>query len=249
MNIITSNQNAIVKYARSLHQRKNRAKHNTFLAEGTRTIETLLENGFVAEHIIVTNQYLKQHDAIQNYKQLAVVIPSIMDSISAAKTPSGIIGIFYVPDSKPINQVENGLVLCNITDPGNAGTLIRTAAAMGVKNIIMIDGVDTWNTKVIHASAGTIGQVAILDTTWDALIAHAKDQKIETYALVVSGGIGPEHVSLQTGFLIVGNEAHGLLDKQVSDCTQKITIPMPGNTESLNASVAGSIALYVATKR
>ena len=173
-----------------------------------------------------------------------------MKKISSATTPSGILGIFKLPKQPAFKENKPGLVLAHIADPGNMGTLIRTAAALNVTTIICIQGADPWSPKVVQASAGTIGAVTIFRMTWDELITIKQSQPL--CALVT-----PEHSNAQpietarcpNGLLVIGSEAHGLPKEYVASCDKKLTIFMPGAAESLNAAVAGSLAAYVIFKR
>jgi TrmH family RNA methyltransferase len=126
------------------------------------------------------------------------------------------------------------------------GTLIRTAAAMDVKTVICIESTDPWSPKVIQASAGAIAQVNIISMNWHDLIAAKKD--LPLFALVVDSTKKPEEVTNRNCLLVIGSEAHGIPAEWISDCDEKVTIPMPGKTESLNAAIAGSIAMYVIFK-
>jgi len=123
MTTITSNQNSIVKYARSLHQRKNRVTHNAFLAEGTRTVTILLENGFAVEHVLITPEY----ERLQTYSfgddiPIEIILPSIMDMISAAKTAPGIIGVFTIPKSIAIFVSTVSFLCCPHTNTWGTST-------------------------------------------------------------------------------------------------------------------------------
>jgi TrmH family RNA methyltransferase len=124
------------------------------------------------------------------------------------------------------------------------GTLIRTAAALGKKTVIVAEGTDPWNIKVVQASAGTIGLVNIHSLSWRELLKKKGGRPLA--ALVVKDGIHPKKIDLSHALLVIGNEAHGLPTAWLRDCEYKITLPMPGNIESLNAAVAGSIAMYLA---
>jgi TrmH family RNA methyltransferase len=124
------------------------------------------------------------------------------------------------------------------------GTLIRSAIAMGIKSVVIVEGTDPWSPKVIQASAGTIIQANVFQIGWDQLIKNKKNLKL--CALVVKGGKKPNQIDFKDILLVVGNEANGIPDNWLSKCEEKMTLPMPGNTESLNAAIAGSIALYLA---
>jgi TrmH family RNA methyltransferase len=169
-----------------------------------------------------------------------------MQKISHATTSSGLLAVFTIPDKPSLASIKPGLVLANLSDPGNAGTLMRTCAAMNVQCVVMVEGVDPWHPKVIQATAGTIAQLKIFQCTWQELVANKNN--LTLHALTVSGGKAPEVIQANNALLVVGNEAHGLPEQWIADCDDAITIPMPGNTESLNAAVAGSIALYLTFK-
>jgi TrmH family RNA methyltransferase len=122
------------------------------------------------------------------------------------------------------------------------GTLIRSAVAFDRPQLIVISGVDPYNPKVVQASAGTIGQAALIFMTWQELYNHK--QRPPIHALVSNGGTPPDHTSKET-LLLVGGEANGLPDPVLKQCDRLITLGMPGPAESLNAAIAGSIALYL----
>ncbi len=165
-----------------------------------------------------------------------------MEKMSTTKTPSGYLAVFTIPP-KPQPTFERGIVLANITDPGNMGTLIRSATAMNVKTVVIVDGVDPWSPKVVQASAGTVGSVALLECSWQELLTYKQDKQL--CAFVVKNGKTPQELELNDMLLVIGNEAHGISNDWLNDCEFTCTLPMPGNTESLNAAVAGSIALYL----
>mmetsp|Transcript_8427 Transcript_8427/g.13769 ORF Transcript_8427/g.13769 Transcript_8427/m.13769 type:complete len:204 (+) Transcript_8427:547-1158(+) len=171
--------------------------------------------------------------------------------MSAAVTPSGILAVFGIPSSPLSHELTGpGVVLANISDPGNMGTLIRTAAALGVRTVVIQEGSDPWSPKVVQASAGMIGHVCLFQSAWDQVMKLQLQEGIETCALVVQGGEQPrsicDRVDAKRLLLVVGNEAHGIPPDVLQGCQHRMTIPMPGDgVESLNASVAGSIAMYL----
>ncbi len=164
-----------------------------------------------------------------------------MAKMCTSKSPSGICAIFTIPAEMSLPQNGPGLVLIEVSDPGNMGTLIRTAAAMNIQEIVLVGGVDPYNSKVIQSTAGCMTTVNIYQTSFEQLVA----QQLNLCALVVKNGVTPENIDLKNKFLVVGNEAHGLLPAQVQACQEKMTIPMPGHAESLNAAIAGAIGLYL----
>lgn len=244
MKIITSRQNPEIKLIQELHGSKERKLHKKFIAEGLRTCSTLLTGGCTLEQFYVTESVQQTAHALVSAEKITVVNDSVMEKISTTKTPSGLLGVFHIPQQKPLSAITAGIVLAQISDPGNMGTLIRSAAAMNAC-VVIIEGVDAFAPKVVQASAGTIGLVSLFQLSWQELIAHKGNLKL--CALVVHGGKKPQEIDLNNSLLVIGSEAHGIPEQWIAECDQQLTLPMPGNTESLNAAIAGSIALYLVT--
>lgn len=243
MKYISSRTNPLVKDVVSLHTRKGRNEHKQFIAEGVRTCETLIKHCTLVT-CYVTDAISTQDLPFIPVNKIVDVTEEVMEKMSTAESPSGILCVFEIPQNPPLATLESSVVLHGIADPGNLGTLIRTAAALGIKQVICIEAADAWNPKVVQASVGTIGNVAIIDTDWATVLQHKKDRAL--CALVVKDGKAPNEFDFANTVLVIGNEARGLPDDIIAACDERCTLPMPGNTESLNAAVAGSIALYCA---
>jgi len=241
---INSHTNSLVKHVVKLHSAKNRTIAQEFIAEGMRTISTIIEAGHKPLILFVVEDFLHHAKQLANDDAIVIVAPSVMTKMSAAKSPSGMLATFKIPQQLPFTKLTAGIVLAQASDPGNAGTLIRTAAAMNKNTVLFIEGVDAWNPKVVQASAGAIGRVNIFSLTWNTLLQHKKN--LTLCALVSSQGKNPSTVNLSNALIIIGSEGHGIPNEWIDQCDERITLPMPGNFESLNAAVAGSIALYLA---
>ncbi len=252
MNYLSSVQNEQVKHVVNLQDKWYRHEHGQFVVEGTRACAQLLEK-YEPIVIYMTESYYTAHtqaatdnsDSIQNYEHLFTgVSPHVMEKMCTTKNPSGICAIFKIPAPLPLPQQGPGIVLVDVSDPGNLGTLIRTAAAMNIKEIILVGGVDPYNSKVIQSTAGCMTSVHLYQTTFEKLV---EQKQLQLCALVVKNGTTPDKISLKNKFLVIGNEAHGLSPQQIQACSDKMTIPMPGHAESLNAAIAGAIGLYLMT--
>lgn len=243
---IDSVANPIIKRVVQLQSPKHRAQLQEFIAEGFRTISTLITTGSKLVTLFVNEEFLYDAEQIAPQKSIIMVSPAIMAKISTSKTPSGLLATFCIPPQPSFDMLGTGIVLTQISDPGNMGTLIRTAAAMNKKTIVCVESVDPWNPKVVQATAGAIGSVNIFCINWDELLLNKKN--LSLCALVAINGKNPDNVNLQNSLIIVGNEAHGIPAQWIAACDTQITLPMPGKFESLNAAVAGSIALYLAAK-
>lgn len=244
MKYISSLQNLEIKELVSLQSSKGRSKLKKCLFQGLRTIETGLNSSLKLDKVYVTEINLSKIADIVSPENIVLISEQVSQKISTVKESSGLIATFFIPDTLPSRDIGSGLVLAQLSDPGNMGTLIRTAAACNVKNVIIIEGVDPWSPKVIQASAGTIAFVNIFNISWSDLVSSKKNLKI--CGLVVKDGISIKDIDPTESLLVIGNEARGLPIEWQKDCDYLVTLPMPGNTESLNASIAGSIALYLA---
>ncbi len=244
MKTISSRTNELIKHISSLQQKRQRSLHQEFVGEGSRVCTALIKSGMELKNIFVSEKFISLARKSAPEGKIILVTEHVMEKMSGATTPSGMLGHFALPKHPAPEKLDTGLVLAQISDPGNMGTLIRSAAALNKKTVVIVEGADPFCPKTVQASAGTIGMLHIFQWSWPELMAYKKDFSL--VAMVVSGGKNPAEVS-QKSLLVVGSEAHGIPQEWVNECDQKLTLPMPGNTESLNASVAGSIALYLLT--
>jgi TrmH family RNA methyltransferase len=241
---ITSFENPLIKRVVDLHDKKGRSINRQCIVEGLRANTTFVQAGMSLSHLFVTERTMTEVSSLCPQDKLVLVSEAVMKKISLNTTPSGIVGVFYLPDNRTPHELSAGLVLVQIQDPGNMGTLIRTAVALDRKSIVIVEGVDPWSPKVIQASAGTVALAKIFLWSWQELLIHKG--ALSLCALVVAGGKAPTELALNKSLLVVGNEAHGLPEALQQKCDTFLTLPMPGGAESLNAAVAGAIALYCA---
>lgn len=237
---ITSLTNPLIKSIVKLHDSRERRQKKLCIIEGTRAIKTALTR-LTIKNLFCTQSTLDEARLLTAEKNIFCISNDVMKKISTVTTPSGLLAIFDIP--APVRELGPGLVLAQISDPGNMGTLIRTAAACGITTVAVVEGADPWSPKVIQASAGTVALVNISQWDWSALVEAKK--KLQLAALIPAKGAGIDTLSPKSTLMVVGNEAHGLPQEWVNECNTRISLPMPGGTESLNAAVAGSIALYM----
>lgn len=240
MKEITSVHNELIKNITKLHSSKGRKEQQQFLAEGQRTLQSFAQAKWIPITLFARSEIADSAQKLFDQEPI-IVSDNVLKKISTATTPSGMIAVFSYPSAP--SELTTGLVLSNISDPGNMGTLIRSATAFGSKSIVIIDGCDPFSPKVIQASAGTIAHIKLFQWSWQELVQNKKDLKL--CALVIEGGETPEQIKEKNLLLVVGNEAHGLPQSQINDCDIQLTLAMQESTESLNASMAGSIALYL----
>lgn len=245
--MITSTQNELVRATTKLHNARTRQEMRRFLVEGTRACEPFLKSRFSLIQLFITEEHQAWATALGiDTTRIFLTTSRVIRKLSTATTPSGVVGVFDIPDEIfHSKKIGSGIVLAQIQDPGNAGTLIRTAAALDA-TVVVVDGVDIFNPKVIQASAGALAYAKLVQLDWHDLVTEAHSQSIALTALVVKEGIDLRQLPTQKArLLVIGNEAHGISDAWLKDCSDRATLVMPGQTESLNAAVAGSIALYL----
>jgi len=233
---ITSRENALVKNAYYLKSSKGRKEKGQFLAEGKKCLELALKSHLVTD--VFTLEELKNiPETVNQY----LVTPEIIDKIAFSAHPEGIVFISnFLPMTKPAT-IERAVYLDNIADPGNMGTLIRTALALGYDAVILSsECVSIYNEKVVSASKGAIFLLPIYE---DDLSSYKDSHKI--IASVLSIDSRPLHeVEIKEPFvLVLGNEAHGISQKVNKLADIKVTIPMR-DIDSLNVSVAAGILMY-----
>lgn len=174
---------------------------------------------------------------------VVVVTQEVLEKVSDTQAPRGPIGVMVIPDSQPV-QSPRVVVMDHVSDPGNAGTIIRSAAAFGF-DVLSIAGVDPWSPKVLRSGAGAHFLTTI--ERHDELDAAAlKERGYQCWASVVDGAATAlDDLDVAGPCAIwIGNEAHGVDTNVLEGMDGLVTIPMPGTTESLNAAVAASILLY-----
>lgn len=236
-----------IKDIRALHTPKGRKETGLFLAEGIRTILSFIEAGHKPVNVYIADKKPYLVSQIPSHIPFERISKSEMERISASTTPSGILALFKIPAKPPLTTLSSGLVLAQISDPGNMGTLIRSAAAFGYTSIIVIEGCDPYAPKVVQSTAGCLATVKLFQWSWEETFQNKKD--LSLCALVARGGKSPEELDLKHSLLVIGNEAHGIPEAWVEDCDTQLTLPMTGNAESLNAAVAGSIALFIGSQK
>ncbi len=256
--MITSSSNSIIKEIKSLHRKKDRWIKKAFFVEGIRAVEeSILSNARIAYivysdmlfHIKGGEQLFNRID--QNTYKLNYISDKLFNEVSDTEAPQGILAVVEY-DLKNINDIlkkkGNFLILLDkVQDPGNMGTIIRTADAFGSNGVIVTEGcVDIFNPKTIRSTMGSVFHIPLLyyKSASDAI----KDLKEKGIRIITTSLDAKEYcfdVELKSDFaLIIGNEASGVSEEVVDESDLLIKIPMPGNAESLNAAIASSVIMY-----
>ena len=235
--MITSLSNSKVKEWYKLKDKKYRDETNTFLVESEHLVDEALKKGVVKELISLENT--KYQDAI-------IVSPEVMKKITNQVTPPNVCAVCNKLKSEEVT--ESALLLDDISDPGNLGTIIRSAVAFGFKNIVLsYRCVDVYNPKVIRSSEGMIFYVNIIYA--DLIDFINKHSFLTIYGTSVRNGKNLSNIKFNKKVgIIIGNEGRGMSDNLTKYCHDLIYIPMNKNCESLNAGVSASIIMYEVSK-
>jgi TrmH family RNA methyltransferase len=241
--VITSPSNPRVVVAASLHRSRQRSALGRTLLEGPKLVGDAVRSGALIDVVFAADPDDESvRLASRSGIEIVEVSLRVLDRLAGTKTPRGPIAVLRVPDPQPAAAVD-AVVLAGVADPGNAGTLIRSAAAFGFAVHVGRDSADAWSPKVLRSAAG--GHFATEVSRREAPVAEVGATGCVIAALVPSGGVLPSALDPDRPVgLVVGSEAHGLPADIVADADMRISLPMPGDVESLNAAVAGSIVMY-----
>lgn len=247
MDIITSCDNKTIKQAKSLLNKKYRREIGHFLLEGPKQIADAINSGIVADKIFVDDaQAEKYKDIICACTNCVYYVSkNVLDSLCDTQTPQGIVAEFVLPVVKPYKYAHGDklLVLDRVSDPGNMGTIIRTAKAAGFEHIFAIDCVDAYSPKVVRSSSGVILSSNIYPVSQDALIAYLKKHSIELLVADMNGQNVFDYEPTGDYAIVVGNEGHGVSD-ELKQAGKLIKLPMTAGVESLNAGISASVLMY-----
>ena len=254
MQIITSKDNELIKHVRKLKDKKYRDEYNEYVVEGIKIVEEAVKENVKIKQIIICNDTTKTYEIpthimleIAKYECIYVT-DKIFNLITQVTNPQGIMAIIEKNSEK--NQIDYTqdiiLVLDDVQDPGNLGTILRTADSIGLNQIVVSKGTaDAFNSKVIRSTMGAIFRIKIIET--QDLIRTIKEMKKHHFKLMVTS-LQTENsiydINFNKKIIVIGNEANGV-SKEIQDMAdEKAKIPMLGRTESLNASVAAGIVMY-----
>ena len=241
-----------IKYIQSLQLKKNRDEHNTFIAEGPKVVNELLQQGiFDCDAVYCTATWLAANaETIAGTEQnrIFTVEGFELEKISALSIANQVLAVFYKKPLITNVHFENKLTLIleDIQDPGNLGTIIRTADWFGIENIICsLASADCYNSKVVQSTMASLGRVNIFYTNILPFLEEYKN--IKKYAALLAGKNIKSFGKINEGFILMGNESKGLSKELIEIIDEKITIEKIGQAESLNVAIATSIILHAIT--
>jgi len=247
--LITSLRNPLVQQLRQLHTAHGRRQAGVLLLEGTHLLEEALRHDLSLKRLIFTERWAENHPTL-----LTQVPPSLQQPVSEgvlaamATTvhPDGVAATTSFPHAPWPRQPRFLLALDHVQDPGNLGTLLRTALAAEVAGVVLTQSADPWQPKVLRAAAGASFALPIRQVSnLEPVLVEAHDRGLRTMATCVAGGLPYTRLDWSLpSLLVLGNEGSGLSTAMVSRCQVAVSIPHSDAVNSLNVAVAGSLLLF-----
>ena len=256
--IITSKDNPAVKQAKKLVSNQlARKNENLFVTEGLRLCRDAAQSGGAIHTAFMTPSFAEQNSAdaalLQSVAaQVLVVSDGVLQHLTDTQTPQGVLCLCKKPAFSALPQTAGRfVVLENVSDPANVGAIARTAEALGVDGLFLSGGCDAYHPKALRASMGALLRLPVYEAPIDQILSHLKGLQVTIYAAVVYDA---DDTVSNTCFpaacaVVIGNEANGITPDTAAACDTKITIPMAGRAESLNAAAAACILLWEMTGR
>ena len=257
--VITSKDNEFVKHVKKLKEKKYREEYGEFIIEGIKMIEEAINENAKIKQIVVCED-CKNSGAIPQELLYEIakydcvyVAEKVFLQMTDVSNPQGILAIIDKSSNKEelIDfKADLFLILDNIQDPGNMGTILRTADSINLKQILVSKGSsDVYNPKVVRSTMGAIFRVKVIECEdLGKTVKELKKHKIKVYATDLRTDKSIYDVKYKKSAIVIGNEANGVSNEVLEASDERIKIPMKGKTESLNAAVATSIILYEAVR-
>ncbi|MEN6436617.1 MAG: RNA methyltransferase [Anaerolineaceae bacterium] len=252
--MITSSQNNRIKTVRALlTQRQERLQYQQYVIEGVRLVEEAVANGIIPALVLYSIQLSDRGFRIldkleESNCEIQEITPSLMHSLSDTDTPQGILAVIPM-QSAVLPKDANFIVLADqLRDPGNMGTLLRTSLAAGVQAVILTSGTtDVYAPKIVRSAMGAHFRLPLVECSWEEIEAwrQASNPAPTFWISDVREGTACWEADLRTPLMLgIGGEAEGMSSTAFSIPHQKIHIPMRGQSESLNASIAAGILIF-----
>lgn len=227
-----------IKFIKNLQQKKYRNEHKLFVAEGIKLVRELLASDFEVYGIYTTDLGL-----LQDTEGVEHISESELQKMSGLKSPNKILAVFHFPTQRELKVADWVVVLDDVRDPGNLGTIIRLCDWFGIDQLVCsLNTVDCFNPKTLQATMGSVSRVNIIYTD---VVRFLKKTEMPVYGAFMDGTTVYKEEFPKNGVLVMGNEANGVSAEVEALIAKKIAIPQFGksNTESLNVATATAILL------
>lgn len=250
--VVTSRSNARVKQLRAAFAGQARLSGGLVAIEGEKLLGEAIRSGIVLKTVFVS-EHMELPRLVPRSVEVVWLSEDVFASVVETQSPQGIAALL-VPPLRVLEDVLDGtpliLVAAGLQDPGNLGTLVRSAEAFGATGVLTTAGtVSAWNQKAIRASAGSVFRVPVVGVGVEDLVA-LKTRGVYLMAAVAEDAVEAQDADfVRPTAILIGNEGAGLSEDLLEMADVRVTIPCPGRVESLNAAVAGSLLLYEASRQ
>ena len=254
---ITGFSNPTVKLLRSLREKKHRQREGLFLAEGLRLLTDARESGRLPEMVVMADMRGEHPllealvaDVDEAGGEIIETSPEILSKITGKDNPQAVLGVFAEFDTSLAaidrHAAPIWLVAQALRDPGNLGTMLRTGDASGAGGLILIDDcADPFSAEAVRASMGAVFTQAIAQAPWSEFIGWLREGQGQLVAASLRDAVPYRGAPYEAPcFILVGNESRGLPEDYEAACDLRVTLPMRGRADSLNAAIAGAVLAY-----
>lgn len=257
MDTIQSKDNLLIKEVKKLKEKRYRLENSEFIAEGFRFVVEALQSDFEVKAIFISEKEKERWEKykvasyIQKETRVYWITDQILKILSSTENPQGIVAVVKIKKNHIVNSEGFYILVDKIQDPGNLGTIIRTADAAGALGVIATKGtVDVYNEKTLRSTMGSIFHIPIIESIDMSTVQELKDSGFKLIVSTLEKSESFYNVKFTDKFILtVGNEGNGISDELMALGDIRVKIPMPGNAESLNAGVAASIMMFEAVRQ
>ena len=254
MQRISSKDNSLIKHIKRLKEKKYRDEYGEYIIEGLKLIKEAIQENADIKHIVVcdgcdNSEMIESHLKYEMARLDFIYVPqNIFKLLSDVENPQGVLAVIGKPNKETDINLNEDIILAldDIQDPGNLGTILRTADSVGLKQILVSKGTaDSYNPKVVRSTMGAIFRVKVIEC--EILKDVLKDLQSKEYKVMTTSLKAKETIyetDYKKKIIVIGNEANGVSKEILNLADEKVIIPMLGKTESLNASVATGVILY-----
>ncbi len=243
--IYSSKQNTLIKKIASLKDKKYRKEYNLYVSEGIKPVNDAIRFGMPIEYIVATSSVISK--ILPTNSQVIEVTDDVFSFISDEKTPQGALCVIKVPNVDKIERPKNNAVILDgVQDPGNMGTIIRSALAFGYTDLYLVNCVDCYAPKVVRSSMSSIYKVNLYKGSLDQVLSV-----LDGYEIIACDMAGKDlktFIPSKKHVICVGNEGNGISNELLGKSSSVVAIKMNEYSESLNVSVALSIVMYQLSK-
>ena len=242
--LISSRKNPLLQQVRKLlSSRSARQKEGLFVADGTKLLEEAIRY-FPGLDTVILSEGVDVAE-LPGHVRVVEVPKDVMESISPMEAPQGALFLCRIPEKQAFRAVPGMLILDGVQDPGNVGTILRTADAMDVPVVLLPGCADPWNWKTVRSSMGAMFRTPVIQSDWETVRTACKEAGIPVGVTALSDrAVDIRTAPVEQMALVIGSEGQGVSRQVLDDADQELIIPMNPHCESLNAAIAAAIVMW-----